>query len=37
MARPVWEVADILRRHGDAYRAQHALPVHQLNPSINLK
>lgn len=30
MAQPVWEVADILRRHGDAYRAQHALPVHQL-------
>lgn len=30
MAQPVWEVADILRRHGDAYRAQHALPAHQL-------
>jgi hypothetical protein len=26
MAQPVWEVADILDRHGDAYRAQHALP-----------
>ena len=30
MAQPVWEVADILRRHGDAYRAQHALPAYQL-------
>jgi Putative transposase/Transposase zinc-binding domain len=30
MAQPVWEVADILRRYGDAYRAQHALPAHQL-------
>ena len=30
MAQPVWEVADILRRHGGAYCAQHALPVHQL-------
>lgn len=30
MAQPVWEVADILRRHGAAYCAQHALPVHQL-------
>ena len=30
MAQPVWEVAGILGRHGDAYRAQHALPAHQL-------
>jgi len=30
MAPPVWEVADILRRHGAAYCAQHALPAHQL-------
>jgi hypothetical protein len=30
MAQPLWEVADILLRHGDAYRAQHALPAHQL-------
>ena len=30
MAQPVWEVADILRRHGDAYRAQHAVPAYQL-------
>jgi hypothetical protein len=30
MAQPVWEVADILRRHSDAYCAQHALPAHQL-------
>jgi hypothetical protein len=30
MAQPVWEVADILRRHGAAYCAQHALPAHQL-------
>lgn len=30
MAQPVWEVADILGRHGDAYRAQHAVPAYQL-------
>jgi hypothetical protein len=30
MAQPVWEVADILRLHGDAYRAQLALPAYQL-------
>jgi len=30
MAQPVWEVADILRRHGAAYCAQQTLPVHQL-------
>ena len=30
MDRPTWEVADILNRHGAAYRAQHALPVYQL-------
>jgi len=30
MAQPAWEVADILRRHGNAYRAQHALPAYQL-------
>ena len=30
MAQPLWEVADILRRHGGAYCAQHALPAHQL-------
>ena len=30
MAPPVWEVADILLRYGDAYRAQHALPAYQL-------
>src|SRR5437868_3851465 len=30
MAQPLWEVADILLRDGDAYRAQHALPAHQL-------
>jgi hypothetical protein len=30
VSRPSWEVADILRRHGAAYCAQHALPAHQL-------
>lgn len=30
MERPRWEVADILNRHGAAYRAQHALPAYQL-------
>jgi hypothetical protein len=30
MAQPAWEVADILRRHGDAYRARHPLPAYQL-------
>ena len=35
MVQPVWEVADIFNRHGDAYRAQHALPAYQLRPPIN--
>lgn len=30
MSRPSFEVADILNRHGAAYRAQHALPAYQL-------
>lgn len=30
MPRPSWEVADILRRDGAAYRARHPLPPYQL-------
>ena len=30
MPRPTWEVADILRRYGAAYRARHPLPPYQL-------
>lgn len=30
MSRPPLEVADILRRHGPAYRQAHRLPCHQL-------
>jgi len=30
MARPLWEVADIIDRYGGAYRAHHALPAYQL-------
>lgn len=30
MSRPTWEVADIVRLHGGAYRALHPLPPYQL-------
>jgi len=30
MASPAWELADIFRLHGEAYRHKHRLPHHQL-------